>query len=98
MRMSKHNAFWAGVLLALPAFAQLQPITINYPAKAPANWPLFLAKEGGYYQKYGLDVDLKFVVHPGKVTAESAGNHLSGRPLLPRQANYQCNGNQKRGP
>ena len=23
------------------------------PAKAPANWPLFLAKEGGYYQKYG---------------------------------------------
>ena len=51
-------------LLTLPAFAQQRPITINYPAKAPANWPLFLAKEGGYYQKNGLDAKLVFAVHP----------------------------------
>ena len=51
-------------LLTLPAIAQQRPITINYPAKAPANWPLFLAKEGGYYQKNGLDAKLVFAVHP----------------------------------
>ncbi len=50
------------LLAALPLLGQ--QITINYPAKAPANWPLFLAKEGGYYQKYGLDVKLVFAVHP----------------------------------
>ena len=53
------------LLRLLPLFAQLRDITINYPAKAPANWPLFLAKEGGYYQKYGLDAKLVFAVHPG---------------------------------
>ena len=42
-----------------------QNITINYPAKAPANWPLFLAKEGGYYQKYGVNATMVFgVIRP----------------------------------
>jgi ABC-type nitrate/sulfonate/bicarbonate transport system substrate-binding protein len=35
---------------------------------------LFLAKEGGYYQKYGLDVDLKFVVGPGGIAALVSGD------------------------
>src|SRR3984885_5790904 len=52
------------ILSVLPLSAQLKDITINYPAKATANWPLFLAKEGGYYQKYGLDAKLVFAVHP----------------------------------
>jgi len=38
----------------------LQKITINYPAKSGGSWPMFIAKEGGYYQKYGLDVTLAF--------------------------------------
>ena len=38
----------------------LQKITINYPTRSGASWPLYIAKEGGYYQKYGLDVDLVF--------------------------------------
>jgi ABC-type nitrate/sulfonate/bicarbonate transport system substrate-binding protein len=33
---------------------------INYPARSGGSWPLFIAKEGGYYQKYGLDVTLGF--------------------------------------
>src|SRR5580704_2209240 len=50
---------------ALTLIAQTpQNITINYPAKAPANWPLFLAKEGGYYQKYGVNATMVFGVHP----------------------------------
>jgi len=51
------------LLLAAMASAQtppLQKITINYPAKSGGSWPMFIAKEGGYYQKYGLDVNLVF--------------------------------------
>jgi ABC-type nitrate/sulfonate/bicarbonate transport system substrate-binding protein len=50
-----------------PAQGTAQNITINYPAKAPANWPLFLAKEGGYYQKYGVNATMVFGVHPAGI-------------------------------
>ena len=30
----------------------LQKITINFPTRSGASWPLFIAKEGGFYQKY----------------------------------------------
>jgi ABC-type nitrate/sulfonate/bicarbonate transport system substrate-binding protein len=55
-------------LAALTLIAQApQNITINYPAKAPANWPLFLAKEGGYYQKYGVNATMVFATHPAGI-------------------------------
>ena len=53
--------------------AQLQKITINYPTRSGASWPMFIAKEGGYYQKYGLDVDLLFGVHPTGVAMLTSG-------------------------
>jgi len=59
-------------LLAPAAFAQ--KITLIYPNRSGSQWPLFLAKEGRYYQKYGLDVDLKFVVHPGSIAALVSGD------------------------
>jgi len=62
----------AAALLAPAAFAQ--KITLIYPNRSGSQWPLFLAKEGGYYQKYGLDVDLKFVVHPGSIAALVSGD------------------------
>ena len=40
--------------------APLQKVAINYPTRSAASWPMFIAKEGGYYQKYGLDVELVF--------------------------------------
>jgi ABC-type nitrate/sulfonate/bicarbonate transport system substrate-binding protein len=43
-----------------PQGSQLQKITINFPTRSGASWPMFIAKEGGYYQKYGLDVNLVF--------------------------------------
>jgi ABC-type nitrate/sulfonate/bicarbonate transport system substrate-binding protein len=52
---------------------QLQKITINYPTRSGASWPLYLAREGGYYQKYGLDVDLQFGVHPAGVAMLTSG-------------------------
>jgi ABC-type nitrate/sulfonate/bicarbonate transport system substrate-binding protein len=64
-------------LCALAAFTVVaqapQNITINYPAKAPANWPLFLAKEGGYYQKYGVNANMVFGVHPAGIAMIVSG-------------------------
>ena len=51
----------------------LQKVTINYPNRSGSNWPLFLAKEGGYYQKYGLDTTLVFGVHPAGIAMLVSG-------------------------
>jgi ABC-type nitrate/sulfonate/bicarbonate transport system substrate-binding protein len=40
--------------------APLQKVVINFPTRSAASWPMFIAKEGGYYQKYGLDASLAF--------------------------------------
>jgi ABC-type nitrate/sulfonate/bicarbonate transport system substrate-binding protein len=55
------------------AQAPLQKVTINYPSRSGANWLLFIAKEGGYYQKYGLDASLVFGVHPAGVAMLISG-------------------------
>jgi ABC-type nitrate/sulfonate/bicarbonate transport system substrate-binding protein len=61
------------VLLAAAAAQQPQKITINFPTRSGASWPLFIAKEGGYYQKYGLDANLVFAGHPSGVAMVIAG-------------------------
>ena len=66
----------AAVLLVCGTLADAQPpqkITINFPTRSGASWPLFIAKEGGYYQKYGLDVDLVFAGHPGGIAMVVSG-------------------------
>jgi len=55
--------FFVAAILVLPALMaaqQLQKTAINFPTRSGASWPMFIAKEGGYYQKYGLDVNLVF--------------------------------------
>lgn len=72
----------AAVLFVAPVFSQTRDITINYPAKAPANWPIFLAKEGGYYQKYGLNAKLAFAVHPaGMAMVVSGEAQMTNYPM-----------------
>src|SRR5580698_2414973 len=62
------------VLIAQAALAQApQNITINYPAKAPANWPLFVAKDGGYYSSNGYNATLVFGVHPAGIAMVVSG-------------------------
>jgi ABC-type nitrate/sulfonate/bicarbonate transport system substrate-binding protein len=66
----------ASAVAALTMWGQApasQNITINYPAKAPANWPLFLAKEGGYYQKNGVNATMVFGVHPAGIAMIVSG-------------------------
>src|SRR5215471_1884958 len=51
----------------VPSFiaqGQLQKTAINFPTRSGASWAMFIAKEGGYYQKYGLDVNLVFGAGP----------------------------------
>ena len=51
-----------GVLGTLVVLGQGAPIktAINFPTRSGASWPMFIAKEGGYYQKHGLDLNLVF--------------------------------------
>lgn len=64
-------------LIAQAAWAQpRQKVTIIFPTRASQTWPLYIAKEGGYYEKYGFDVDLQFGVHPTAVAAISSGQAL----------------------
>jgi ABC-type nitrate/sulfonate/bicarbonate transport system substrate-binding protein len=62
-----------GLVLSEVEGQQLQKITINYPTRSGASWHLYLAKDGGYYQKHGLDVDLQFGVHPTGVAMLTSG-------------------------
>src|SRR5580658_11341626 len=68
--------FLFAILAANCAFAQTarQDITINFPARAPSNWPLFIAKEGGYFEKYGLNAKLVFGVHPAGIAMIVGGD------------------------
>jgi ABC-type nitrate/sulfonate/bicarbonate transport system substrate-binding protein len=43
----------------------LQQVAINYPTRSSASWPMFIAREGGYYEKHGFEVNLVF--GPGSV-------------------------------
>jgi len=59
--------------------AQPRKITINYPNRSGSQWPLFLAKESGFYEKQGLDVTLSFGVHPAGIAmlASSQGQMVN---------------------
>jgi ABC-type nitrate/sulfonate/bicarbonate transport system substrate-binding protein len=64
--------------LILPAALPqpLQKFNINYPTRTGQVWPLYLAKEGGYYQKYGFDVNLVFGVHPAGIAMVVSGEAI----------------------
>ncbi|PWU06321.1 MAG: hypothetical protein C5B51_12595 [Terriglobia bacterium] len=68
-------AWLAAVLLAAHSLAaqQLQKITINFPTRSGASWPMWIAKEGGYYQKYGYDANVVFGAHPAGIAMIVSG-------------------------
>jgi ABC-type nitrate/sulfonate/bicarbonate transport system substrate-binding protein len=73
--MRRRQFVFAG-LAAPVAFAQAQPlrkITLNYPTRTSQVWPMYIAREGGYYEKYGLDVNLVFGVHPAGIAMLVSG-------------------------
>ena len=52
---------------------RLQKVVAMVGARSGASWPLWLAKDGGYYQKHGLDVELVYAVHPAPMAAVISG-------------------------
>jgi ABC-type nitrate/sulfonate/bicarbonate transport system substrate-binding protein len=60
-------------LLSAPLVSAQQKITINYATRTGTTWPLYIAKEAGYFTKYGLDVELAFAVHPAAVAMVISG-------------------------
>ena len=52
----------------------LRSIRINYPTLSGGSWHMFMAKEGGYYEKYGLDVELFFGLHPQGIAMLTTGD------------------------
>jgi len=57
----------AALCVSGAAAAGLQKVTINYATRTGTTWPLYIAKEGGYFEKYGLDANLVFGVHPAGI-------------------------------
>src|SRR5262249_62290903 len=81
-----YRMIWRVILILVMAATALaqqpQKITINFPTRSGASWPLFIAKEGGYYQKYGLDANLVFATHPAGVAMVISGEaHMSSYSL-----------------
>ena len=66
-------AAWCALTFGPLHGQSLQKVTINYPTRSGATWPLYIARDGGYYQKQGLDVDLQFGVHPTGVAMLTSG-------------------------
>jgi ABC-type nitrate/sulfonate/bicarbonate transport system substrate-binding protein len=63
-----------GVLLSAGSQgAPLEKVTINYATRTGTTWPLYIAKEGGYFQKYGLDATIVFGVHPAGIAMIVSG-------------------------
>jgi ABC-type nitrate/sulfonate/bicarbonate transport system substrate-binding protein len=63
-------------LIFSSAFAQpahLEKVTINYATRTGTTWPLYIAKEAGYFQKYGLDANIVFGVHPAGIAMVVSG-------------------------
>ena len=68
VRSLRRREFCAAVLAgATRAGAAPEQMTIAYQALAGYAWPLFLAQQGGYYAKYGLDAKPVLAAYPGGV-------------------------------
>ena len=74
LRRARLAAAIAILIAAVIAPAQpLQKITINYASRTGTTWPLYIAKEAGYFQKYGFDVEMVFAVHPAAIAMVISG-------------------------
>jgi ABC-type nitrate/sulfonate/bicarbonate transport system substrate-binding protein len=69
--------FIAAILAAHGARAQsqqqLRDININYATRTGTTWPLYIAKEGRYFEKYGFRAKLVFGVHPAGIAMIVSG-------------------------
>jgi len=58
-----------------------QKIVIAYPTITMASWPFWIAQHGGYYQRYGLDGELKYVMQVALASVLSGDAHVTSSSL-----------------
>ena len=61
---------------------KLQNITINYATRTGTSWPLYIAKEAGYFEKYGFDAKLVFAIHPAGLAMVVSGRRFDFRSVI----------------
>jgi ABC-type nitrate/sulfonate/bicarbonate transport system substrate-binding protein len=59
---------------AQPVASETRKVVAMFGARSGASWPLWIAKEGAYYRKHGLDVEIVFGVHPAPIAAIISGH------------------------
>ena len=80
-RLRRRLNLLIGVVLCWPALAAaqtLQKLTVGYSSPSGNQSVIFMGKDAGSYQKYGLDVELIFIGAGSKMTAAI----LAGGPSL----------------
>ncbi|MBV8842415.1 MAG: ABC transporter substrate-binding protein [Bryobacterales bacterium] len=51
----------------------LHKVTINFASRTGTTWPLYIAKDAGSFEKYGLDANIVFAVHPAAIAMVISG-------------------------
>ena len=88
---AKPVASTSGAAAAKPAASGLIKVVSAYPNISGSNIALFVTNDGGYFQKNGLDVDLKFINGAAKSSAALLANqvqicHCGGSELVSANA------------
>ena len=63
----------AGPVGAALAAGKPAGLTLAYPTRSGATWPMWIAKRASIYEKYGIDAKLVFGVHPAGVAMLVSG-------------------------
>jgi ABC-type nitrate/sulfonate/bicarbonate transport system substrate-binding protein len=64
----------ATLATAQPVASEAKKVVAMFGARSGASWPLWIAKDGAYYRKHGLDVEMVFGIHPAPIAAIIAGH------------------------
>ncbi len=77
-----------GSLCKTSEAAALEKITVSYGSISGTQSPVWVAKEKGFFEKYGLDVNLVYIIEPRNVMAMLGGSvqFINHSALLPLEA------------
>lgn len=67
------GAFACAAITSHSRAAGKTSLTLQIPTRSGASWPLWIAQEGGYYEKYGIDAKIVFGVHPAGIAMLLSG-------------------------
>lgn len=59
------------------AQSKVTNVKIVYPAPSSTTWPLWIAKEGGIFEKHGLNATVEFALHPAGPASVVSGEAIT---------------------